>query len=89
MINTATFKVYQITCDHYSQMGYDSQIQLTPASVRDYFDRMMEDCASENYDHEWFALIATKAIEATINWDFIARKHAEKAIVQIGEDYEE
>jgi hypothetical protein len=83
MINTATFKIYQFTCDHYSQMDYDSQVELTPESVCDYFERMMEECASEDYDVEWFALIATKAIKKTIDWDFIARKHAEKAIIKM------
>ena len=45
----------------------------TATSMRDYYQDQLHDF-SDSYDAEWMALIATKAIEAIIDWDLIAQK---------------
>jgi hypothetical protein len=81
-INAATLKMYQFTDDQFDGLDDDHHLDIDADSVREYWLKMLQD-HSDCFDIEWFALIATPAIEKTINWNFIARKYQEKRIFQV------
>ena len=79
-MNKATLIMYQYTIDHYDNMTCESYEDLDAESMADYWLRNMEE-NPENYDDEYYALIATPNIFRTINWDFIARKYVERRVI--------
>jgi hypothetical protein len=76
-MNPATLKMYQHTIDQYDSMGYDDGVLCSPEGLETFWLDMMEDF-SEEYDADWYPLVATDAIRRTINWNFIAHKYNER-----------
>jgi hypothetical protein len=71
-MNAATLKMYTYTVG-----TFDHCYDFVNIDAEKYWLGAMEDF-SEEYDEDWYALIATPAIRATINWDFINRKYLER-----------
>lgn len=80
-MNAATMMMYRFTVAQYDAMGMEDDSGLTAADVQHYWLDMMEDFSDE-YDADWYPLIATPAIFSTINWSFIAIKYAEKRMIE-------
>jgi hypothetical protein len=80
-MNSATMMMYRFTVAQYDNMDESAILSLTGADVRHFWLSMMEDF-SEEYDVEWYPLIATQSICATIDWSLIAVKYAEKRMIQ-------
>ena len=60
---------------------FDSKPVWTGKELREYW---LDDIArySEDYDRPYYALVATPAIETTINWRYIAKKLPEHAVIE-------
>ena len=76
-MNSATLIMYRFTVDQYDAMD----AELCAISLKQFWLDMMKDF-SDQYDEEWYALIATPSIRKTINWSFIAAKYMEKRMIQ-------
>ena len=70
-MNHATKIVTENALDQWSDMGFEDDYRVAAADLQDYYTRLMEDFC-ENYDEQWFALIATPAIQKTIDWEAVA-----------------
>jgi len=71
IMNTATKMICENALGQWGSMGYDKEETVSAATIRDYYLRQLDDF-SDCYDEEWYALIGTKAIEKTIDWQSIA-----------------
>lgn len=69
-MNHATKIITENAIAQWDDMGEDDY-RVEAADLKDYYTRLMEDFC-ENYDEEWFALIATPAIQKTIDWEAVA-----------------
>ena len=80
-MNSATLIMYQYTIYQYDDISAgDDALLCSPDSLKQFWLDMMEDF-SEEYDADWFPLVATEAIRNTINWDFISQKYNERRII--------
>ena len=71
--NTATLKMLEWTISFYEGLVFSHRPTFDGESIRqDWLEDMEQH--PDDYDQEWFALVATKAIEATIDWDYIAQE---------------
>lgn len=70
-MNQATRMILEIAVDQFSCMSWDNTPVNTGYDMEDYFLRQLED-NDECYDEEWYALVGTPAIRATIDWKAIA-----------------
>ena len=70
-MNHATKIVTENAVAQWSDMGFEDDYRVAAADLQDYYTRLMEDFC-ENYDEQWFALIATPAIQKTIDWEAVA-----------------
>ena len=70
-MNAATKIICENAVNHWSDMGFEDDYRADAADVEDFFTRLMEDFCDE-YDQNWFALIATPAIQKTIDWEAVA-----------------
>ena len=81
-MNPATFILYKYTCWQYDMMsfGYDDSVAPKDIGIRDFWLDMMEDFSDE-YENEWFALVATPNIEKTIDWNAITNTYCIKRMI--------
>jgi hypothetical protein len=70
-MNPATKIVTENAVDQWADMGFPDDYRAEAADLKDYYTRLMEDFC-ENYDEQWFALIATPAVQKTIDWEAVA-----------------
>ena len=70
-MNHATKIVTENAVAQWSDMGFEDDYIVAAAELQDYYTRLMGDFC-ENYDEQWFALIATPAIQKTIDWEAVA-----------------
>jgi hypothetical protein len=70
-MNHATKIVTENAVAQWSDMGFEDDYKAEAAELQDFYTRLMEDFC-ENYDEQWFALIATPAIQKTIDWEAVA-----------------
>jgi hypothetical protein len=70
-MNQATKIITENAIDQWSFMGFEDDYKAEAIELEDFYTRLMEDFC-ENYDEEWFALIATPAIQKTIDWEAVA-----------------
>ena len=70
-MNAATKIICENAVNHWSDMGFEDDYRAEAIHLEDYFTRMMEDFC-DDYDQNWFALIATPAIQKTIDWEAVA-----------------
>jgi hypothetical protein len=76
-INAATLKMYKLCCEEFDNMDeFDGD-----EDIREYWQTVLR-THSSCYDEVWFALIATPAIEKTINWQFIVTKYIEARCIK-------
>jgi hypothetical protein len=77
-ISGATLKMYRICASEFDE--YD-EFNETPEECRELWLNTLRQY-SDKYDEAWFALIATPAIEKTINWQFIVQKYREARCIK-------
>ena len=70
-MNTATKMISENAITQWSDMGFEEDYKAEATELQDFFARLVEDFC-ENYDEEWYALIATPAIQKTIDWAAVA-----------------
>lgn len=70
-MNSATKIVTENAVAQWTDMGFPDDYRAEAAELKDYYTRLMEDFC-ENYDEQWFALIATPAVQKTIDWEAVA-----------------
>lgn len=82
-MNSATYKMFINTVSQYDEVSADNEEEMTnPDNMNagNFWYNMMNDFAEE-YDADWYALVATPAIEGTIDWNMIERKYCERRAV--------
>lgn len=70
-MNAATKIICEIAVAEWSDMGFEDDYRAEAKGLENYFLDLMEDFC-DDYDQNWFALIATPAIRNTIDWEAVA-----------------
>ena len=84
-MNTATMIIYRHTTYQYDDMCSDSSDSLDAESLQQFWLDMMYDY-SEDYDAEWFPIIALwEKGRIDIDCDFIVRKYKESRCIKFRE----
>ena len=78
-INAATLKMYRFCAE--GEFEEHAEFNSTADEVREFWQDVLR-YNSECYDEAWFSLIATPAIEKTINWHFIVTKYREARCIK-------
>ena len=78
-INAATLKMYRFCAE--GEFDEHPEFNSTADDVREFWQDVLR-YNSECYDEAWFSLIATPAIEKTINWHFIVTKYREARCIK-------
>jgi hypothetical protein len=78
-INAATLKMYRFCAE--GEFDEHPEFDSTADDVREFWQDVLR-YNSECYDEAWFSLIATPAIEKTINWHFIVTKYREARCIK-------
>jgi hypothetical protein len=77
-INAATLYMFRLCSQEFDEWDeYDGDED----DAREFWQKTLRAC-SDKYDEKWFALIATPAIEKTINWHFIVTKYNEARCIK-------
>ena len=77
-INAATLYMYRCCCEEFDERY---EFDDDEDDIREFWQETLRAC-SDKYDEKWFALIATPAIEKTINWHFIVTKYREARCIK-------
>lgn len=80
-MNASTLKMYLFTISYFDDMGYEWEQMWDCYDFKIYWLNMLNKYP-EAYDEEWYALIGTKEILPTIDWDFISVKYNETRAVK-------
>jgi hypothetical protein len=78
-INAATLIMYRFCAE--GEFDEWPEFDSTADEVREFWQSVLR-YNSECYDEAWFSLIATPAIEKTINWHFIVTKYREARCIK-------
>tara|TARA_R110000868_G_scaffold27636_1_gene104548 strand:+ start:732 stop:1424 length:693 start_codon:yes stop_codon:yes gene_type:complete len=78
-INAATLIMYRFCAE--GEFDEHPEFNSTADEVREFWQSVLR-YNSECYDEAWFSLIATPAIEKTINWHFIVTKYREARCIK-------
>ena len=84
-MNQATKMITENAVAQWSDMGLEDDYTVNATEVQGYYARLMGDFC-ENYDEEWFALIATGAIQKTIDWEAVAKAVNDMLLERKNED---